>query len=177
MKHVRYGLVGFVIFFLVGCGPLTELKIASMVPENVDVAKTFSETVKLRVMGGKPAKIVEIPQVNNTNFQAALTQAIEKYRLFDGIAENGYYLLDAYIVRYSHQFAGTARAWLEVAWWLRNQKTNETVYRKLIKTQATASAADAHYFASKLVIAGERATNANISQALEEMSEMSVAVN
>lgn len=159
-------------------------------PARVDkmTAATVSETLRtignsplkenvavLEVRGGKETNPIWMSNVGGRDFQIALEASLKAAGLFAENTQAGKYHLKADLTKMDQPFAGfdmTVTA--HVRYELFDSTTGKSIFTKDISTPFTAKVSDAFMGVVRLKIANEGAARANISQFIDEISELNI---
>jgi ABC-type uncharacterized transport system auxiliary subunit len=133
----------------------------------------YSDSVSLKVDGGREKNPMGVPKISNESLLEAPTQSIEKSGLFSSVRDgDSDYRLELYVVKVSQPYVGTdMTVSVEIAWTLKNGKTNEIMWRKSLKTSDTATPSEKGAGISRLALATQRTARKNIEQGIKMLSQ------
>lgn len=159
-----------------GCGP-AQVRTQQLIPENINIVKRQTGVVQLMVSGGHSEHAMQMPEISNEMFFAALEKAVAQSNLFQQVTngDNGDFQISAHIFNLSASFWGRAPVSLEIAWQLFSKKDQTLLWKEDIVTSDEGFGVSGKEGYSK-VGAIESAARKNISTALERMSALDIAL-
>lgn len=164
-----------VSLFFSGCA--TPSTSADMAVAPTMRVQTHAATVSVTVTGGHATSSVGASQISNEDFAQAVQQSIESSGLFAKILPAGAadYNLAVFIVRLQQPMFGfSMTVTMEASWSLTRKSDHAVVWQKDLATTYTAKASDAFAGVTRLRLANEGAARANIAQAIDAMSRLTL---
>lgn len=164
-----------VLLGLGGCAtPVTH---EALVPVSMQVAKHHDKSVAVTASGGSETSAAGKSQVSDAELQQAVATAIGQTKTFSKVVDgkNGDYILTVSIFNItqpSFGFSFTVTA--EIGWTLTRADTGAKVWQESIKSEHTATTADAFAGVTRLKMATEGAIRNNVQQGLSKLSALSL---
>lgn len=169
--HQRTFVISALLLALVGACAAPSVRPSAMVPDLAGLASgpapAYRQSIAAAPVGGGPGvSPLWTARIDNAQFQAALVSTLANAGL--GQTNGGRFRLDATLMRLERPFAGygmTVEA--VVAYRLTDTVTGAVVYDASLATPGTATLDDAIDNDTRLVLANERAVQANLRRLVE----------
>jgi len=146
-----------------------------MIPDEVELARHFPESVRVVAGGGQDTNALWMSAIATKDFVTALSTAIEQTGLFSSVVrgpEGGDYQLEVLIVDLYRPAAGfNMTVTLTTSWKLTHVATGRVVVQEFIDTPYTATVGQAFVATTRIRVANEGAARENIKQGLERLSQ------
>ncbi len=174
---LHFGKILFAVLVaahLAGCA--SSSKPENMVAGVIQAGKTQPYSVSVNSSGGRETSKMGASQIADKDFVEAIKQSITANKTFDAVVEGdaGQYALSVAIVKLQQPMIGLdMTVKMEAAWQLRKQD-GKVVWEQVINSEHTATVSDAFAGVARLRMANEGAAKANIKQALEKISALSL---
>lgn len=177
LPYTRHGLLiaSLLALMLAGCASPADR--VAMTPQNLNVSKHFPSSLRVQTSGGSETGTMDSSNVANADLKAAIEDAVMHSKLFKSIVQgtDGDYDLSVSVTSLSKPlFGATFTVEMETAWSLTKSSDRKVVMRKAIQSTGTASMGEAFAGVTRLRLAVEKATSANISQGLQAIAELNL---
>lgn len=164
-------LLGAALIALTLTGCSSQASREGITPQNFSVAKHYSQSLQVTASGGGDDTIAD------ADMKAAIEDAVTQSRLFKSITQGNasdYALSVSVTSMQKPLFGATFTVEMETAWSLTKLSDRSVVLRKAVKSSGTATMGDALAAITRVRMAAERATKANIEQGLKAIAELNL---
>jgi len=162
-----------VLALLVSCA--TPATFQGMVSDRYDIARQHPASVSVSTSGGRETSATGKTQISNAEFTKALTESIDKSRVFSRVLPSGgAYLLQVVIVSLEQPtFGGTFTVKMEAGWTLK-RSDGTVVWQEAIRSIHTVSVEEQLMGIARLRVATEGAARENIKMGLATISRLNL---
>lgn len=149
----------------------------AMTAGDTPITKKHPQSVAVRTAGGAETGAMDSSNVSDADLKAAIEDSISQTGVFKRVVQgkDSDYELSVSIVQLSKPIMGLSfTVDMETSWVLLKVADRSVVLRKSVKSSHTATVSDAFAGVTRLRLAVEGATRANIAQGLKELSDLSL---
>lgn len=165
----------FMSVLFTGCASPTNP--IAMAPVDYKPAKIQPYAVSVATNGGQETSSGGKSQVSNQDLQKAIEETILRTKAFKQLVKgnDADYELSATVVTLNQPSIGFSfTVKVDIAWSLKKMNDDSPVWRRLIKSEHTATTGDAFAGVVRLQMATEGAVKKNIELALEEIAQLNL---
>ena len=147
----------------------------NMIPEDFELLRTHSNSVRVQTAGGRETEWYAGSQISDEAFLEALYHSLEKSSVFSKVVTEGEadYFLDVFITDVVQPLmAFNMHVSVVANWTLTKLPSKKVVLKELIPTPYTATVGDALMGLKRLRLANEGAARANIREGIRRISEL-----
>jgi len=146
-----------------------------MVADRYDVARQHPASVSVSTSGGSETSATGKTRISNSEFTKALTESINKSRVFSIVVPSGGdYLLQVVIVSLEQPtFGGTFTVKMEAGWTLK-RSDGTVVWQEAIRSIHAVSVEEELVGVTRLRVATEGAARENIKKGLAKISRLNL---
>jgi len=173
----RLGAIACVATLAVLAGCAAPAHKENMTATPAVAVKKLPYSVSVDTRGGAETGAMDSSNVSNADLKAAIESSIAKSNLFKSVVQgkNGDYELTVTVTQLSKpMFGGAFTVTMETGWSLIKASDKSVVLRKAIRSSHTAELSDSLVGVTRLRLAVEGAVRNNISQGMQEISQLSI---